>query len=145
MASSETGRGSRPSRAEIALTSGLDEEQVIIALTAPGETVSLDQPVSKDGNAHLGDFVQDERTPDPFAVAAERDRSEEVAKALSMLDDREGKVLMMRFGIGGDIPHTLSDVGAALGITRERVRQIETRALNRLRDPHTVSDLRSLL
>jgi RNA polymerase sigma factor (sigma-70 family) len=135
----------KPTVAEIAATSGLDEEQVIIALTAPGETVSLDRPVSKDGDAHLGDFVKDERTPDPFAVAAERARCEEIARALSMLDEREGKVLMMRYGIGGDSPHTLSDVGAALGITRERVRQIETRALNRLRDPHTVCDLRSLL
>jgi RNA polymerase primary sigma factor len=135
----------RPTVKEIAVASGLDEEQVIIAKTAPGETVSLDRPVSKDGDAQLGDFVKDERTPDPFNAAAETVRCEEVARALAMLDDREGRVLMMRYGIGGGSPRTLSDVGAALGVTRERVRQIETRALNKLRDPGAVLDLRSLL
>ena len=89
--------------------------------------------------------AEDERTPDPFAVAAETARCEEVARALSMLDEREGRVLMMRYGIGGESPRTLSDVGAALGITRERVRQIENRALSKLRDPGAVLDLRSLL
>ncbi len=135
----------RPTVKEIAVASGLDEEQVIIAKTAPGETVSLDRPVSKDGDAQLGDFVKDERTPDPFNAAAEIVRCEEVARALAMLDEREGWVLMMRYGIGGGSPRTLSDVGTALGVTRERVRQIETRALNKLRDPGAVLDLRSLL
>ncbi len=135
----------RPTVAEIAAASGLDEEQVILAGSAPCETVSLDRPVSKDGDAQLGDFVEDERTPDPFTVAAESARCEEVARALGMLDEREGRVLMMRYGIGGESPRTLSDVGAALGITRERVRQIESRALTKLRDPGAVLDLRSLL
>ena len=135
----------RPTVAEIAAISGLEEEQVVIALSAPGETVSLDRPVSKEGDAELGDFVEDDRTPDPFTVAADTARCEEVARALGMLDEREGAVLMMRYGIGGHTPRTLSDVGATLGITRERVRQIENRALNKLRDPHTVRDLRSLL
>jgi len=135
----------RPTVAEIADVSGLDEEQVILARSAPGETVSLDRPVSKDGDAQLGDFVEDERIPDPFTVAAETATCEEVARALAMLDEREGRVLMMRYGIGGEMPRTLSDVGAALGITRERVRQIETRALSKLRDPGAVLDLRSLL
>jgi RNA polymerase sigma factor (sigma-70 family) len=135
----------KPTVAEIADASGLDEEQVMVARSAPGETVSLDRPVSKDGDAELGDFVEDERTPDPFTVAAESARSEEVSKALGMLDEREGKVLMMRYGIGGETPRTLSDVGATLGITRERVRQIENRALTKLRDPGAVLDLRSLL
>ncbi len=135
----------KPTVAEIAVASGLDEDQVVIAVSAPGETVSLDRPVSKDGDAHLGDFVEDERTPDPFKVAAEAARSEEVARALALLDEREGAVLMMRYGIGGGHPRTLSDVGATLGITRERVRQIETRALSKLRDPGAVLDLRSLL
>jgi RNA polymerase sigma factor (sigma-70 family) len=135
----------KPTVTEIAVASGLDEDQVMIARSAPGETVSLDRPVSKDGDADLGDFVEDERTPDPFTVAADSARCEEVSRALGMLDEREGKVLMMRYGIGGETPRTLSDVGATLGITRERVRQIENRALTKLRDPGAVSDLRSLL
>jgi RNA polymerase sigma factor (sigma-70 family) len=135
----------RPTVAEIAAASGLDEQQVILARSAPAETVSLDRPVSKDGDAQLGDFVEDERTPDPFTVAAESARCEEVARALGILDEREGQVVMMRYGIGGGSPRTLSDVGAALGITRERVRQIENRALSKLRDPGALLDLRSLL
>jgi RNA polymerase sigma factor (sigma-70 family) len=135
----------RPTAAEIAAASGLDEQQVILARSAPAETVSLDRPVSKDGDAQLGDFVEDERTPDPFTVAAESARCEEVARALGILDEREGQVVMMRYGIGGESPRTLSDVGAALGITRERVRQIENRALSKLRDPGALLDLRSLL
>ena len=135
----------KPTIEEIAGASGLDEDQVVIAMAAPGETVSLDRPVSTDGDAQLGDFVEDERTPDPFAVAADLARCEEIARALALLDDREGKVLMMRYGIGGGSPRTLSDVGGALGITRERVRQIENRALSKLRDPGAVLDLRSLL
>ncbi len=135
----------RPTVAEIAAASGLDEQQVILARSAPAETVSLDRPVSKDGDAQLGDFVEDERTPDPFTVAAESARCEEVARALGILDEREGQVVMMRYGIGGESPRTLSDVGAALGITRERVRQIENRALSKLRDPGALLDLRSLL
>ena len=135
----------RPTAGEIAEASGLDEEQVILARSAPCETVSLDRPVSRDGDAQLGDFVEDERTPDPYTVAAESARCEEVARALAMLDEREGKVLMMRYGIGGETPQTLSEVGEALGITRERVRQIENRALTKLRDPGAVLDLRSLL
>jgi len=135
----------RPTVAEIAAASGLDEQQVILARSAPAETVSLDRPVSKDGDAQLGDFVEDERTPDPFTVAAESARCEEVARALGILDEREGQVVMMRYGIGGESPRTLADVGAALGITRERVRQIENRALSKLRDPGALLDLRSLL
>jgi RNA polymerase sigma factor (sigma-70 family) len=135
----------KPTVAEVASASGLDEAQVILARETPSETVSLDRPVSIEGDAHLGDFVEDEQVPDPLTVATEVARCEEVVRALCLLDDREGRVLMMRYGIGGDDPRTLSYVGAALGITRERVRQIENRALSKLRDPHAVRDLRSLL
>ncbi|MGB5379833.1 MAG: sigma factor-like helix-turn-helix DNA-binding protein, partial [Acidimicrobiia bacterium] len=89
--------------------------------------------------------VEDERTPDPFTVVAEVARCEEVSKALGSLDERECKVLVMRYGIGGNQPRTLSDVGAELGITRERVRQIENRALGKLRHPSAIYDLKSLL
>ena len=134
-----------PTIAEIAEVSGLDEERIAIAQATPGDTVSLDRPVGEDGDAQLGDFVEDERTPDPFTVVAEVARCEEVSKALGSLDEREGKVLVMRYGIGGKQPRTLSDVGAELGITRERVRQIENRALGKLRHPSAIYDLKSLL
>jgi RNA polymerase sigma factor (sigma-70 family) len=134
-----------PTVAEIAEVSGLDEERIQIARSTPSDTISLDRPVGEEGDAQLGDFVEDERTPDPFTVVAEVARSEEVSKALGALDDRECAVLVMRYGIGGNAPRTLSDVGSELGITRERVRQIENRALGKLRHPSAIYDLRSLL
>jgi RNA polymerase primary sigma factor len=134
-----------PTIAEIAEVSGLDEERIEIARATPGDTVSLDRPVGEEGDAQLGDFVEDDRTPDPFTVVAEVVRCEEVSKALGSLDDRECKVLVLRYGIGGNPPRTLSDVGTELGITRERVRQIENRALGKLRHPSAIYDLKSLL
>ncbi|MEN8233388.1 MAG: sigma-70 family RNA polymerase sigma factor [Actinomycetota bacterium] len=134
-----------PTVAEIADMSGLDEERVEFARATPGDTVSLDRPVGEEGDAQLGDFVEDDSTPDPFTVVAEVARCEEVSKALGILDERECRVLTLRYGIGGNPPRTLSDVGFELGITRERVRQIENRALGKLRHPSALYDLRSLL
>ena len=134
-----------PTIAEIAEVSGLDEERIEIARSTPGDTVSLDRPVGEEGDAQLGDFVEDDRTPDPFTVVAVVARCEVVSKALGALDDRECKVLVMRYGIGGNPPRPLSEVGGELGITRERVRQIENRALGKLRHPSAIYDLRSLL
>ncbi len=134
-----------PTIAEIADVSGLDEEKILIALNAPGDTVSLDRPVGDDGDAELGDFVEDEATEDPFAAVAEAARRDELVRALETLDHREQTVLVLRYGLDAQPPRTLSDVGSTLGITRERVRQIETRALGKLRHPSTAYDLTSLL
>ena len=134
-----------PTIAEIADVSGLDEEKILIALNAPGDTVSLDRPVGDDGDAELGDFVEDENMEDPFAAVAEAARRDELVRALETLDQREQVVLVLRYGLDAQPPRTLSDVGSTLGITRERVRQIETRALGKLRHPSTAYDLTSLL
>ncbi|MGI9667525.1 MAG: sigma-70 family RNA polymerase sigma factor [Acidimicrobiia bacterium] len=134
-----------PTIAELAEVSGLDEDKILIALNAPGDTVSLDRPVGEDGDAQLGDFVQDADAEDPFAIVAEGARREELVRALETLDDREQTVLVLRYGLDAKPPRTLSDVGSRLGITRERVRQIETRALGKLRHPSTFYDLESLL
>ncbi len=134
-----------PTVAEISLVSGLDEEKIVIALRAPSETVSLDRPVGEDGDAELGDFVRDEGAVDPFVQVADVARREELEKALSMLDERERIVVDLRYGLDGQPPRTLSDVGGIVGITRERVRQIETRALSKLRHPSSSYDLESLL
>jgi RNA polymerase sigma factor (sigma-70 family) len=134
-----------PTIAEIADISGLDEEKILIALNAPGDTVSLDRPVGDDGDAELGDFVEDENMEDPFAAVAEAARRDELVRALETLDQREQTVLVLRYGLDAQPPRTLSDVGSTLGITRERVRQIETRALGKLRHPSTAYDLTSLL
>ena len=131
--------------AEIAAFSGLDEEKVRIALGAPGDTVSLDRPVGDDGDASLGDFVEDAQAIDPFVTVAESARREQLGQALSTLDQREQHVVVMRYGLDGNPPRTLSDVGKHMGITRERVRQIEGRALGKLRHPTVTYDLESLL
>jgi RNA polymerase sigma factor (sigma-70 family) len=134
-----------PTISEIAEVSGLDEDKILIALNAPGDTVSLDRPVGDDGDAELGDFVEDETMEDPFTQVAESARREELVRALGTLDEREQTVLVLRYGLDAKAPRTLSDVGNRLGITRERVRQIETRALGKLRHPSTYYDLESLL
>jgi RNA polymerase primary sigma factor len=134
-----------PTISEISETSGLEEVKILVALNAPSDTVSLDRPVSDDGDAELSDFVGDDNAEDPFARVAERARSEELARALGTLDTREQTVLVLRYGLDSEPPRTLSDVGAHLGITRERVRQIETRALGKLRHPSTTYDLEGLL
>jgi RNA polymerase sigma factor (sigma-70 family) len=135
----------RPTVEEISAISGLDEEKIVIALSAPGDCVSLERPVGEDGDAQLGDFVEDEQALDPFVIVLEDDRRTELQKALGMLDATEREVIVSRYGLTGDMPRTLSDVGKALGITRERVRQIESKALSKLRHPMTMYDLDGLL
>jgi RNA polymerase sigma factor (sigma-70 family) len=134
-----------PTVAEISEISGLDEDKVIIALSAPSDTVSLDRPVGEEGDAQLGDFVEDTDAVDPFVQVAEGARRDELTRALRMLEAREQQVVLLRYGLDGDAPKTLSDVGKELGITRERVRQIESRALGKLRHPSSHYDLESLL
>jgi RNA polymerase sigma factor (sigma-70 family) len=134
-----------PTIAEISTLSGLDKDKILIALSAPGDTVSLDRRVGEDGDAELGDFVADASVDDPFVRITDRARADELVKAISLLDERERTVLVLRYGLDSNPPRTLSDVGDRLGVTRERVRQIETRALTRLRHPSTMHDLKSLL
>ncbi len=134
-----------PTISEIAEISGLDEDKILIALNAPSDTVSLDRRVGDDGDAELGDFVEDELAPDPFRLIAESARRRELVKAIETLDDRERIVVVLRYGLDAEPPRTLSDVGTILGITRERVRQIESRALGKLRHPSSVFDLQSLM
>jgi RNA polymerase sigma factor (sigma-70 family) len=134
-----------PTVAEISALSGLDQDKILIALNAPDDTVSLDRRVGDDGDAELGDFVADASVEDPFARVTDSVRAQELAKAIALLDERERTVLVLRYGLDSQPPRTLSDVGDRLGVTRERVRQIETRALARLRHPSRNHDLKSLL
>jgi RNA polymerase sigma factor (sigma-70 family) len=134
-----------PTVDEICEVSGLDADKVLIAQHTPGDTVSLDRPVGTDGEAQLGDFVEDEQAADPFLVAVDGARRKELHKALQLLDSRERRVVVLRYGLDGGIPRTLSAVGKMLGITRERVRQVENRALSKLRHPTFRYDLESLL
>lgn len=134
-----------PTRAEIAESSGLDLERVDAALAAPSDTVSLDRPVGDEGDAALQDFIEDDRMPDPFSHAAEVMRRDHLIDALDVLEPVEQKILYLRFGLDGGESRTLSDVGKVFNLTRERVRQIEGRALAKLRHPSSLVDLESLL
>jgi RNA polymerase primary sigma factor len=134
-----------PTAEEIAELSGLDMSKVIAALEAPIDTVSLDKPVGEDGDSDLGEFVVDIRMKDPYVAAAEALRKEHIDEALESLDPTERTVITLRFGIRGDDPWTLSAVGKHLGMTREHIRQIESRALARLRHPANLVDFTSLL
>jgi len=129
---------------EIAEVSGLEVERVAMALEAPGDTVSLDRPVSNDGDADLADFVEDDSAADPFAFAAERSARRHLLEAICLLDPRERDVIVLRYGLDGSTPRTLSDVGKHFDLTRERIRQIEGRALAKLRHPSCSLDLDSL-
>ena len=134
-----------PTHKEIAHVSGLDVERVRAALGAPSDTVSLDRPVGDDGDAELQDFISDERTPDPYSLAAEALSRQNLLDALGVLEPEEREVLILRFGLDGTEPRTLSDVGKIFNLTRERVRQIEGRALSKLRHPSCGLDLEALL
>jgi RNA polymerase sigma factor (sigma-70 family) len=137
--------GRRPSAEEIAEASGLDLDQVMVAMECPDDCVSLDHPVGDAGDASLGDFVEDLQADDPFVVAADMVRRDELDRALEMLEPQEREVITLRYGLGGGGPRTLSDVGRQLDVTRERIRQVERRALTKLRHPSFEYDLQSLL
>lgn len=134
-----------PTLEEISEVSGLDTERVLAALEAPAETVSLDRPVGEDGDASLQDFVEDHSALNPEERAASAWQRERLVQALKHLDYEEQQVLWLRFGLDGDEPWTLSDVGKVINSTRERVRQIEARGLAKLRHPSCDIDLQGLL
>ena len=134
-----------PTRDEIAEVSGLDIERVHAALDAPSDTVSLDRPVGDDGEAALQDFVEDESAADPFNHAAEVLRRRHIDRALEILDPDERRVVILRYGLDGSESRTLSEVGKFLNLTRERIRQIEGRALSKLRHPSCAFELEDLI
>ncbi|MFZ0491720.1 MAG: sigma-70 family RNA polymerase sigma factor [Acidimicrobiia bacterium] len=134
-----------PTNAEIAEASGLDIDRVIAATAAPSDTVSLDRPVGDDGDAELHDFVEDDTSPDPFGYVVDLMRGLYLKDALAVLEESERNVLILRHGLDDGIPRTLSEVGKLLNLTRERIRQIEARALSKLRHPSCDFDLVSLI
>ena len=121
-----------PTPAELAKETGETEERLVDLLRLIDEPVSLDTPVG-DGESFFGDLIEDESAARPDARTASELRQRELARALESLNPRMQKVLLLRFGLDGTAPQTLEEVGTVLGITRERVRQIETRALRELR------------
>jgi RNA polymerase primary sigma factor len=121
-----------PTIEELAKETQQDEKRVRELLELVDDPVSLETPVG-DGESLYGDLIQDVNSDDPDERTAESHRTVEVATALAQLNPRMRRVLTLRFGLDGEPPKTLEEVGAGLGITRERVRQLETRALRELR------------
>ncbi len=127
------GREAAPT--EIALHTGIPAARVEQVLSMVQEPTSLDLPVGEDGDATLGDLIKAQDAVDPHAAAEASALAEVVTEALAGLTPREQRILRMRFGIGGAGDHTLEEVGKVFGVTRERIRQIEAKALEKLRDP----------
>ena len=122
-----------PSAEEVAERMGLPPEKVRMMMKINKEPVSLDIPVGEDEESHLGDFMVDQKAGSPTEAMSQLDLYEHARKILSTLTPREEKVLRMRFGIDEKEDHTLEQVGETFGVTRERIRQIEAKALRKLR------------
>jgi RNA polymerase primary sigma factor len=127
--------GREPTPDEIAERMDIPIAKVRRILRLMKQTLSLETPVGDDEESSLGDFIQDEKSLSPDDAAVDSDLSNQTANVLESLTPREEKVLRMRFGIGERQDYTLEEVGKVLGVTRERVRQIEAKAIRRLRHP----------
>jgi RNA polymerase sigma factor (sigma-70 family) len=137
--------GRPPSEQELSVELELPAEKVREALRFAYEPISLSEPLREEGEAELGDVVEDTTTPSPFDAAAATLLPAEVARLLAELDPRERDVLRLRYGLDRGEPRTLEEVGSAFGLTRERIRQIEARALSKLRHPSLEHGARDLL
>lgn len=133
-----------PTVRELADHLRMEPERVTELLRWSQDPLSLDTPVGEEDDAELGDFVPDV-DPGPDSQIVALDREQEIARVLATLGEREQEILRLRFGIGEDRPRTLEEVGAALGVTRERIRQIEARTLARLRSAQAEKQLRQFL
>ncbi len=125
-----------PSTEEIAKAMGMEPEKIEYVMKIKQDIASLDASVGRDGeddDSSLGDFIEDEDRVSPEDSAATQLLKEQIAAILQTLTDREQKIIKMRFGIGGGKSHTLEEVGAEFSVTRERIRQIEAKALTKLR------------
>ena len=138
-------KGGDPSEAELAEEVGLTVVRVREVREAMQELVSLDRPIGEDGDASMGDLIADTSQVDPAHTALEADVYDQIERALAALDERERIILSLRFGLGGQEPETLEEIGAHFGLTRERIRQMQNRALAKLRHPSRAHSLSGLL
>ncbi len=127
--------GREPTPEEIAEKMDQPVDKVRRIFKIAQQPISLETPIGEDGDSHFGDFIPDEDATSPIDATAYRLMQEKIEEILNTLTEREQKVLRLRFGIGGGFSRTLEEVGTIFNVTRERVRQIETKALNKLRHP----------
>lgn len=139
----ETGREATPE--ELAEKMELSEDKIRKVLKIAKEPISMETPVGDDDDSHLGDFIEDNNIESPIEMATAEGLREVTLEILETLTPREAKVLRMRFGIEMNTDHTLEEVGKQFDVTRERIRQIEAKALRKLRHPSRSEKLRSFL
>lgn len=137
--------GREPSTAEVAAEMGIPESKVIEIQQVAQEPVSLETPIGEEDDSHLGDFIEDTSAISPMEVAETNMLKEELNKVLDTLNPREAMVLILRYGLRDNKPRTLEEVGKVFNVTRERIRQIEAKALRRLKNPNRSKKLRDFL
>ena len=137
--------GREPTPDELAVRMEMPEDKVRKVLKIAKEPISMETPIGDDEDSHLGDFIEDTAAESPLDSATSESLRETVHGVLSQLTPREAKVLRMRFGIDLTTDHTLEEVGKQFDVTRERIRQIEAKALRKLRHPSRSEQLRSFL
>ncbi len=137
--------GHEPTPEELAPRINLSVEKIKKVMKIAKEPISLETPVGDEEDSHLGDFIEDKNTIQPLEAAIQTNLRQSCTAVLSSLSPREERVLRMRFGIGMNSDHTLEEVGVQFAVTRERIRQIEAKALRKLKHPSRSKKLRSFL
>ena len=137
--------GREPSPLEIARELMISPEEVREILRMAQAPISLEKPIGEDEESELGDFIRDELAPSPFDTATLNLRRQDIERVLESLPERERRVIELRYGLTGDQPCTLEEVGRAFGVTRERIRQIENNTLKKLETLPEAQGLRAIL
>ena len=137
--------GREPTPEELSRDMEMPEDKVRKVMKIAKEPISMETPIGDDEDSHLGDFIEDGNVESPVDIATTTGLTETVRDVLAGLTPREAKVLRMRFGIDMNTDHTLEEVGKQFDVTRERIRQIEAKALRKLRHPIRSEQLRSFL
>jgi RNA polymerase primary sigma factor len=137
--------GREPTPEELAEEMEMPEDKIRKVMKIAKEPISMETPIGDDEDSSLGDFIEDSNILSPQDAADSEGRSETVREMLNTLTPREAKVLRMRFGLSMNTDHTLEEVGKQFDVTRERIRQIEAKALRKLRHPSRAERLKSFL
>ena len=137
--------GREPTQAEIAEAMGISEAKVAEIQKIALDPVSLETPIGEEEDSHLGDFIEDKTTASQLDIAESKMLKEQIEEILGTLAPRESAVLILRYGLRDNRPRTLEEVGKVFNVTRERIRQIEAKALRKLRHPNKIKKFQDFL